>query len=242
MIEIIPAIDIMEGRCVRLAKGDYSRKKVYDSSPLEMALRYADCGVKRIHVVDLDGAKSSRPINLKTLETLASKVDLEIEWGGGLSSDEALHSAFDAGATCAVIGSVAVKEPEMMHRWLKTFSPERIILGADVRGRKVAVKGWQEDSEVTIDTLISSFLQDSLSQVICTDISRDGMLQGPSFDLYTSLAESYPGITFTVSGGISSFSDIERLEEMGHKRVIVGKAVYEGRITLKQIEKWSLNA
>ena len=242
MIEIIPAIDIIEGRCVRLSKGDYGQKKVYDSSPLDMALQYADCGVKRIHLVDLDGAKVSHPVNLKTLEAIASKVGLEIEWGGGLSSDEALRSSFSAGATCGIIGSVAVKEPELMHGWLKGFGPERIILGADVRGKMIAVKGWQEDSEVSVDDLISSFIPDSLSQVICTDISRDGMLQGPSFELYASLAESYPGLIFTVSGGISSFADIERLEEMGQKRVIVGKAIYEGRITLKQIEQWSRNA
>ena len=242
MIEIIPAIDIIEGRCVRLSKGDYLQKKVYDASPLDMAMQYADCGVRRIHLVDLDGAKASRPVNLKTLETIASKVGQELEWGGGLSSDEALRSCFDAGAGCGIIGSVAVKQAELMHGWLRRFGPEKIILGADVRGRKVAVKGWQEDSEVSIDNLISSFLPDSLSQVICTDISRDGMLQGPSFGLYSELADSFPSVTFTVSGGISSFRDIEKLEEMGQKKVIVGKAVYEGRITLKQIEQWSRNA
>lgn len=242
MIEIIPAIDIIEGRCVRLSKGDYLQKKVYDASPLDMAMQYADCGVRRIHLVDLDGAKASRPVNLKTLETIASKVGQELEWGGGLSSDEALRSCFDAGAGCGIIGSVAVKQAELMHGWLRRFGPEKIILGADVRGRKVAVKGWQEDSEVSIDNLISSFLPDSLSQVICTDISRDGMLQGPSFGLYSELADSFPSVTFTVSGGISSLRDIEKLEEMGQKKVIVGKAVYEGRITLKQIEQWSRNA
>lgn len=242
MIEIIPAIDIIDGRCVRLTKGDYNQKKVYDSSPVDMALQYADCGVKRIHLVDLDGAKASQPMNLRTLEQIATKVSMEIEWGGGLSGDTALRDMFYAGATCGIIGSVAVRKPELMHQWLNEFGADRMILGADVRDRMIAVKGWLEDSAVSIDELIGDFLPDGLSQVICTDISRDGMLQGPSFDLYAELQEKFPGIIFTVSGGISSFEDIEKLDAMGQKRVIVGKAIYEGRISLKQIEQWSQNA
>lgn len=242
MIEIIPAIDIIDGRCVRLTKGDYNQKKVYDSSPVDMALQYADCGVKRIHLVDLDGAKASQPMNLRTLEQIATKVSMEIEWGGGLSGDTALKGMFNAGATCGIIGSVAVRKPELMHQWLNEFGADRMILGADVRDRMIAVKGWLEDSSVSIDELIGDFLPDGLSQVICTDISRDGMLQGPSFDLYAELQEKFQGIIFTVSGGISSFEDIEKLDAMGQKRVIVGKAIYEGRISLKQIEQWSQNA
>ncbi|MDO5442441.1 MAG: 1-(5-phosphoribosyl)-5-[(5-phosphoribosylamino)methylideneamino]imidazole-4-carboxamide isomerase [Bacteroidia bacterium] len=242
MIEIIPAIDIIDGRCVRLTKGDYAQKKVYDSSPVDMAVRYADCGVKRIHLVDLDGAKASCPMNLKTLEQIASKVSMEIEWGGGLSGDSAVKDMFNAGATCGIIGSVAVRKPELMHRWLEEFGAGKMILGADIRDRMVAVKGWLEDSSVSIDDLIKDFLPDGLSQVICTDISRDGMLQGPSFGLYSELQDTFPDIIFTVSGGISSFDDIEKLDAMGQKRVIVGKAIYEGRISLKQIEQWSQNA
>lgn len=242
MIEIIPAIDIIEGRCVRLTKGDYGQKKVYDSSPVDMAMKYADCGVKRIHLVDLDGAKASAPINLETLEQIASKVDLEIEWGGGISDSEALRSMFDAGADCGIIGSIAVRKPELMHDWLKAFGPEKIILGADARDGKIAVKGWLEDSSLSISELIDNFVPDGLSQVICTDISRDGMLQGPSFGLYEELQGAYKDIIFTVSGGISEFDDIVRLDGMGLRRVIVGKAIYEGRITLKQIEQWSQNA
>lgn len=242
MIQIIPAIDIIDGRCVRLTKGDYGQKKVYDSSPVDMALKYADCGVSRIHLVDLDGAKASAPMNLKTLEQIASKVDVEIEWGGGISGEDALRSMFDAGADCGIIGSIAVRQPELMHGWLKAFGPERIILGADARNGKIAVKGWLEDSSLTISELVDSFVPDGLSQVICTDISRDGMLQGPSFDLYEELQGAYNDIVFTVSGGISTFDDIVRLDEMELKRVIVGKAIYEGRITLKQIEQWSQNA
>lgn len=242
MIEIIPAIDIIGGRCVRLTKGDYGAKKVYDCSPIDMAMRFADCGVRRIHLVDLDGARLGGPANLDTLEAVASKVDIEIEWGGGLSGDGALKSMFDAGASCGIIGSVAVREPELMHRWLRDFGQDRIILGADLRDGRVAVKGWTEDSSEDAASLIGRFLPDGLSQVICTDISRDGLLQGPAFDLYGELSERFPQLLLTVSGGISSMDDIERLDRMGLGRVIVGKAVYEGRITLKQIEQWSQNA
>lgn len=242
MTEIIPAIDIIDGRCVRLSKGDYSTKKVYDAPVLDMALSYADCGVGRIHMVDLDGAKASQPVNLRTLEEVASRVGVEIEWGGGIASSENLRSVLDAGATCPIIGSIAVREPALMHSWLKEFGADRIVLGADARDGKIAVKGWLEDSELGIPELIEQFLPDGLSQVVCTDISKDGMLQGPSFEMYASLAEQFPGIIFTVSGGISSMADIERIAAMGLPRVIVGKAVYEGRITLKDIEKWSQNA
>ena len=238
MIEIIPAIDIIDGKCVRLSQGDYDSKKVYDYSVLDMALRYADCGVRRIHMVDLDGAKISRPANLKALEQVASRVRLEIEWGGGISSSEALKSVTDAGATCAIIGSIAVKDPDLMSCWLSTYGPEKIILGADVREGKVAVKGWLEDSQKTIRDLLADY--PSLTQVICTDISRDGMLEGPSFDLYGELQKGYPGITFTVSGGISGMQDIERLDSMGLRKVITGKAIYEHRISLKEIERWQL--
>ena len=242
MIDIIPAIDIIDARCVRLTKGDYGQKKVYDSSPVDMAMQYSDCGVKRIHLVDLDGAKASEPRNLKTLEQIASKVNVEIEWGGGISGNDALRSMFDAGADCGIIGSIAVRQPDLMHGWLKTFGPEKIILGADARNGRIAVKGWLEDSSMSINELVDSFLPDGLSQVICTDISRDGMLQGPSFGLYEELQGTYKDIIFTVSGGISTFDDIVKLDEMKLKRVIVGKAIYEGRITLKQIEQWSQNA
>ena len=242
MIEIIPAIDIIEGRCVRLSQGDYSRSKVYDSSPVDMAKRYADCGVKRIHVVDLDGAKSSSPKNLKTLEKMAIGASVEIEWGGGIKSEESLRALFDYGATYAIVGSVAARTPELFAEWLHMFGGEKMVLGADVRSGKVSVNGWQEDLGVTIEQLVDGFLSHGLSQVICTDISKDGMLEGPSFDLYTDLQSRYEGVDFTVSGGISSMADIERLSELRLRRVIVGKAIYENRITLKDIERWLLNA
>ena len=240
-IEIIPAIDIIEGRCVRLKQGDYAQKRVYDVSPVDMAKRFADCGVRRIHVVDLDGAKSSSPKNLNTLEKIAYGANVEIEWGGGVKSEESLRSLFDYGATYAIVGSVAAQQRELFAEWLQRFGGDKIVLGADVRHGKVSVNGWLEDMELTIEELIEGFLLYGLSQVICTDISRDGMLQGPSFDLYTRLQDSYDKVDFTVSGGISSMKDIEQCHEMGLRKVIVGKAIYENRITLKDIERWLLN-
>lgn len=240
-IEIIPAIDIIEGRCVRLQQGDYERSKVYDASPVDMAKRYADCGVKRIHVVDLDGAKSSAPKNLRTLEQMAVGANVEIEWGGGIKSEDSLRALFDYGATYAIVGSVAAREPMLFAQWLVRFGGERMVLGADVREGRVSVNGWQEDLAVTIEELIDGFLPQGLQQVICTDITRDGMLQGPSDELYVELQGRYPGVDFTVSGGIGSMEDVLRLNEKGLRKVIIGKAIYENHITLKDIERWSLN-
>ena len=240
-IEIIPAIDIIEGRTVRLSQGDYSRTKVYDASPVDMAKRYADCGIRRIHVVDLDGAKSSSPKNLRTLEQMAVGANIEIEWGGGIKSEESLRALFDYGATYAIVGSVAAREPMLFAEWLVRFGGDRMVLGADVREGKVSVNGWQEDLSVTIEELVDGFLGQGLSQVVCTDITRDGMLQGPADELYVGLQERYPVVDFTVSGGIGSMADVERLSERGLRKVIVGKAIYENRITLKDIEQWLLN-
>ena len=240
-IEIIPAIDIIEGRCVRLSQGDYDRRKVYDASPVDMAKRYADCGVKRIHVVDLDGAKSSSPKNLRTLEQMAVGAGVEIEWGGGIKSEESLRALFDYGATYAIVGSVAAREPMLFAQWLAAFGGERMVLGADVRDGKISVNGWQEDLAITIEELIDGFLPMGLSQVVCTDITRDGMLQGPTDELYVQLQGRYPTVDFTVSGGIGSMADIVRLNDKGLRKVIIGKAIYENRITLKDIEQWSLN-
>lgn len=242
MVEIIPAIDIIEGRCVRLSQGDYAQRKVYDASPVDMAKRYADCGVKRIHVVDLDGAKSASPQNLKTLERMAVGAAVEIEWGGGLKSEEALRAIFDYGATYAIVGSVAAQRRELFAEWLQMFGGDKMILGADVRNGKVSVNGWLEDLAISIEELIDGFLPYGLNQVICTDITKDGMLEGPSFGLYTDLQSQYESVDFTVSGGIASMADIERAEELKLCKVIVGKAIYENRITLKEIEQWLLNA
>jgi len=241
MIEIIPAIDLIDGRCVRLTRGDYGQKKVYDGAPVEMAQRYADAGVSRIHLVDLDGAKAGSPCNLRTLEAVASAVPCELEWGGGISSPEALESVFNAGATHAIIGSIAALQPERFEEWLGRFG-SRLILGADVRNGLVAVKGWTSLSQLGVEDLVQRFLPLGLKECIVTDISRDGMLGGPSSALYQRLQEAFPALSFTVSGGISSMDDIRSLDAMGLKKVIVGKAIYEERITLKDIALWSQNA
>lgn len=238
MIELIPAIDIIGGRCVRLSQGDYERQTTYDAEPTDMVKRFADCGVKRVHVVDLDGAKAAQPENLPTLEKMAGVDGISIEWGGGLKTETAVRQVFDAGAAYAIVGSVAAKQPDLFTTWLNAFGAERMVLGADVREGKVSVSGWQEDLNLGIEALIDIFQPHGLRQVICTDISRDGMLQGPSFDLYTQLQATYPDIDFTVSGGISSMDDIRRLDSLNLRKVIIGKAIYEGRISLKEIETY----
>jgi phosphoribosylformimino-5-aminoimidazole carboxamide ribotide isomerase len=235
MIEIIPAIDIIDGKCVRLVQGDYGKKSVYEPSPVDMVKRYLDAGMERIHVVDLDGAKQSAPANLHVLEQLAAVDGARIEWGGGVKTDAALHDVFSAGAAYAVIGSVAAKCPQKFAEWLDEFGAERMVLGADVLGGKVAVNGWLEHADVTIQSLIDAFTPHGLTQVICTDISRDGMLQGPAIELYTSLQSDYPSVAFTVSGGVSCMDDIRRLNDLSLPRVIVGKAIYEGKISLSQL-------
>lgn len=232
---ILPAIDIIGGRCVRLSQGDYNQQTQYEATPVDMVKQYVAHGFKRIHVVDLDGAKASSPQNLDTLSDLAAVPGAEIEWGGGIKSVEALGAVLDAGAKYAVVGSVAAKQPELFEQWLRMFGPERIVLGADVREGRVAVNGWQEDMDVTIDDLVDRFLKYGLSQVICTEISRDGMLQGPATELYVRLQKKYPEVDFTVSGGISSMADIHALKAAHLRRVIVGKAIYEGRITLDEL-------
>lgn len=232
---ILPAIDIIGGRCVRLSQGDYNQQTQYEAMPVDMVKQYVAHGFKRIHVVDLDGAKAFCPQNLDTLSELAAVPGAEIEWGGGIKSVEALGAVLDAGAKYAVVGSVAAKQPELFEQWLRMFGHERIVLGADVREGRVAVNGWQEEMDVTIDDLVDRFLKYGLSQVICTEISRDGMLQGPATELYVRLQKKYPEVDFTVSGGISSMADIHALKAAHLRRVIVGKAIYEGRITLDEL-------
>lgn len=248
MIRIVPAIDLIGGRCVRLTRGDYATKKVYDASPVETARRYADCGVQRIHLVDLDGAKASRPCNLAVLEQIATAVPCELEWGGGIASSEDLARVFDAGASHAIIGSVAALQPERFEEWLSRWG-SRMILGADVRqteGRwRVAVKGWQEEAPLSLAAILARFAGQpakndaGLREAIVTDIGRDGMLQGPTTGLYVQLQAAFPQVTFTVSGGVSSMDDIRALDAAGLQKAIVGKALYENRITLKDIALWS---
>ena len=241
MIEIIPAIDIIGGKCTRLSQGDYSTGKTYGGDPVEWARAFADCGVRRLHLVDLEGAKSSAPMNLKTLEAIASLGLLTLEWGGGIKDDKALDSVWNAGADQAIIGSIAAREPERMQAWLKRYG-DRIILGADARNGKVAVSGWLEDSGIALEDLLENFLPFGLTRAIVTDISRDGMLQGPSFGLYKTLQERFPALCTIVSGGVSSMDDIRRADEMGLPGIIVGKAIYENRITLKDLSQCLQNA
>ncbi len=234
-IQILPAIDLIDGRCVRLTQGDYAQKKQYDADPVDMVKQYVAHGLHRIHVVDLDGAKASSSLNLPTLRRLASVPGAQIEWGGGIKSRETLSAVFEAGASYAVVGSVAAQRPELFEKWLQEFGPDRMVLGADVKHGQVSVNGWQEEVNLTIDQLIDRFLPLGLSQVICTEISCDGMLQGPATPLYVHLQRKYPSVDITVSGGISSISDIAELQQLGLRKVIVGKAIYEGRITLQQL-------
>jgi phosphoribosylformimino-5-aminoimidazole carboxamide ribotide isomerase len=234
-IQIIPAIDLIDAHCVRLTQGDYGQKRVYDADPLSMVKAYVAHGLHRIHVVDLDGAKAAAPQNLSILRQISAVDGAEIEWGGGIKTADALRQVFDAGARFAVVGSVAAQRPELFREWLEAYGPDRIVLGADVRNGFVSVNGWTEEVNITIDALIEKFLASGLQQVICTDISRDGMLQGPATSLYTRLQSRFPEVDITVSGGISSLDDILNLQRLGLRKVIVGKAIYEGRIKLGEL-------
>ncbi|MBR6280348.1 MAG: 1-(5-phosphoribosyl)-5-[Bacteroidales bacterium] len=242
MIELIPAIDLIGGKCVRLSKGDFESKKEYDEDPAEVAARFADCGIRRIHLVDLEGAKQAAPANLSVLERIRSRVDVELEWGGGIATLADLVTVFDAGATQAVVGTVAALKPDLFLEWLDRFGPDRIVLGADIRNGRIAVRGWLSEVPMRIEDLLDPFGPAGLSQVVCTDISRDGMLQGPATRLYVDLQKNYPDITFSVSGGIASMDDVRAVDALGLRRVIVGKALYEGKITLDEVKKWSQSA
>ena len=235
MIEIIPAIDILDGKCVRLAQGDYDRKKVYNEDPLEVAKRFEDHGLHRLHLVDLDGAKANRIINYRVLERIASRTSLIIDFGGGVKSDYDLQIAFDSGAKMVTGGSIAVKNPEMFLRWIDRFGGNTIILGADCQDNRIAVCGWTEKTEADIFSYIENWHKRGISKVICTDIDKDGMLEGPNVELYRKIKEQNPNIHLIASGGIGCLEDIDRLEEAHIPGIIIGKAIYEGRIDLKEL-------
>lgn len=256
-MRIIPAIDIIEGKCVRLSKGDYDTKKVYNEYPLEVAKAFEDHGIEYLHLVDLDGAKSKRIINHKVLEQIASKTDLKIDFGGGLKSDEDLHIAFENGADQITGGSIAVKDKETFLSWLSKYGCERIILGADAKNERIAVSGWQEESDVELVPFVKKYQKAGIQYVICTDISKDGMLEGPSFALYKKLLRKTRvvrteiggsgvvdieenGIKLIASGGISKYDELQELQGLGCEGVIIGKAIYENRISLKQLENYIL--
>jgi phosphoribosylformimino-5-aminoimidazole carboxamide ribotide isomerase len=236
MITIIPAIDLIDAKCVRLSQGDYNQKTVYNENPLEVAKMFEDAGIKRLHLVDLDGAKAKHIVNFKILETIASKTNLVIDFGGGLKSDHDLRIAFESGATMVTGGSIAVKDRSTFESWITKFGGEKIILGADAKDRKIAVSGWQEDSNEEIIPFIRSYTEKGISKVISTDIARDGMLTGPSIDLYKEILSNFPSLELIASGGIATMRDIYELDEMGVPGVITGKAIYENRISLKEIE------
>ncbi len=231
-IKIIPAIDIIGGKCVRLTKGDYAQEKVYDSSPLDMARRFEDCGISSLHLVDLDGAKASSPVNLDTLEKIKTSTSLKVEFGGGVKSTEALNSVIDSGADWVITGSVAVTAPQLLEEWTVLF-PGKIVLGVDLKDGHVATRGWLDKSTHSYSDVITRF--PAVRRIIVTEISRDGTLQGVDLCFYEKVQAEYPDKEITVSGGIASASDILSLEDAGLKSVIVGKAIYEGRISLKWI-------
>ena len=239
MIEIIPAIDIIDGKCVRLSQGDYDQKKVYNEHPLEVAKQFEDAGVRRLHLVDLDGAKAHHIVNYKVLETIASKTNLIIDFGGGLKKDEDLQIAFECGASMITGGSIAVKDKETFSSWIERFGPEKIILGADVKEEKIAVSGWLESTELDIMDFIDDYHKQGISKVISTDISKDGMMAGPSFELYKKILEQFPDLYLIASGGVSKMQDIHDLDAMQVPAVITGKAIYEEKISLQEIYQFN---
>lgn len=244
-MRLIPAIDIIEGKCVRLSKGDYGTKKIYNENPLEVAQEFEAHGIQHLHLVDLDGAKSKHIVNHKVLETIATKTNLKIDFGGGLKTDKDLHIAFESGAYQITGGSIAVKDRDTFLGWLEIYGPEKIILGADANNEKVAVSGWQEESEQELIPFIKGYQKEGIQYIICTDISKDGMLQGPSFDLYKKIldhthVDGKPGVHLIASGGISTFDELPKLAKLGCEGTIIGKAIYENKISLKQLENYIL--
>ena len=240
-MRIIPAIDIIEGKCVRLSKGDYATKKVYNESPLEVAKQFEGHGIQYLHLVDLDGARASHIVNYKVLESIASKTKLKIDFGGGLKSDEDLKIAFESGANQITGGSIAVKNPKTFKSWIQKYGANKIILGADAMDEKVAISGWQEESDKELIPFIQYYQREGIEYVICTDISKDGMLQGPSFDLYEKILKDTSSVKLIASGGISTFNELPRLAKLGCEGTIIGKAIYENRISLNELEKYILN-
>ncbi len=234
-MEIIPAIDIIDGKCVRLTQGDYSQKKVYNEHPLEVAKAFEDAGLRRLHLVDLDGARAGAVKNWKVLETLAGKTGLVIDFGGGIKTAADVEIVFNSGAALATVGSIAVKDGALFVSWLQEYGAERFLLGADVKDEKIVVSGWLETTDRWIYDFISEYMEKGVKQLFCTDVSKDGLLQGPALELYKNIIGKFPELYFIASGGVSGMDDVRRLEEVGCKGVIIGKAIYEGRISLKEL-------
>ena len=235
MIELIPAIDIINGQCVRLTKGDYAQKTVYRDSPTEVAREFEQLGFKRLHVVDLDGAKSKHIVNSKVLCSLATETHLVIDFGGGIKTDDDIQTAFDSGAQMVTIGSIAVTQPKLFLKWVDQYGPERMILGADVRNGKISINGWKEDSTEDLLPFLKKYVNAGVHNVLCTEISKDGTLSGPAIQLYSQVMKAYPELHLIASGGVSSIDDIKALDQAGIPAVVFGKAIYEGRIDLKEL-------
>ncbi|MBS1627600.1 MAG: 1-(5-phosphoribosyl)-5-[(5-phosphoribosylamino)methylideneamino]imidazole-4-carboxamide isomerase [Bacteroidetes bacterium] len=237
-MQIIPAIDVIDGKCVRLTEGNYAQKKIYNEHPLEIAKQFEDAGLQRLHLVDLDGAKAGKIINWKTLETIATKTKLMIDFGGGIKTDKDVEIVFKSGATLATVGSIAVKNETEFTKWLLQFGAHKFLLGADVKDEKIAVGGWLETTNINVYAFIESYVQKNVQQIFCTDISKDGKLEGPSIELYKNIIQKFPEIFFIASGGVSSIKDLEALKLMGCKATIVGKAIYENKIKLEELKRF----
>jgi phosphoribosylformimino-5-aminoimidazole carboxamide ribotide isomerase len=235
-MQIISAIDIIDGKCVRLTQGDYTQKTIYNENPLEVALEFESIGITRLHLVDLDGAKLGKVVNYKVLESIASKTKLSIDFGGGIKTDEDIDTVFNYGADLATIGSIAVKNKTLFFSWIKKYGAQKIFLGADVKDEKIAVGGWFETTDISIYDFIKENIKEGIQQVFCTDISKDGLLQGPSIDLYKSIISKFPNINLTASGGVANSNDLVELKAIGCSGAIVGKAIYEGRISMNELK------
>lgn len=234
-MEIIPAIDIIDGKCVRLTQGDYAQKKIYNEFPLEVAMEFEDAGLKRLHLVDLDGAKAGKVKNWKVLEMVASKTGLVVDFGGGIKTAQDVDIVFESGAALATVGSIAVKDGPLFVSWLEEYGASRFFLGADVKNEKITVGGWLETTDRWVYDFIEEYTGKGITQLFCTDVSKDGLLQGPALELYSAIVEKFPELHFIASGGVSGMDDVHRLREIGCSGVIIGKALYEGRITLKEL-------
>jgi phosphoribosylformimino-5-aminoimidazole carboxamide ribotide isomerase len=235
MIELIPAIDIINGQCVRLTKGDYNQKTVYHDSPAEVAQSFAQIGFQRLHVVDLDGAKSKHIVNVEALQAITSHTKLTVDFGGGIKTDADIEQAFNHGASMVTVGSIAVTQPSLFISWMKKYGADRLILGADVRNGKISINGWKEDSEEDLLPFLKKYVDAGVHNVLCTEISKDGTLQGPAIDLYKEVMSAYPDLHLIASGGVSSIDDIKALDAAGIPAVVFGKAIYEGRIDLNEL-------
>ncbi|MGV3639800.1 MAG: 1-(5-phosphoribosyl)-5-[(5-phosphoribosylamino)methylideneamino]imidazole-4-carboxamide isomerase [Adhaeribacter sp.] len=238
MIRIIPAIDLINGQCVRLSEGDFSRQKTYDSSPVEVAKRFEDQGVQFLHLVDLDGARARKPVNLAILEQIAAATSLHIDFGGGIQSAESIEQAFSAGARQITAGSIAVREPELVKSWLEHYGADRVIIGADFRGDTISINAWADQSDLKLEDYIAGYLEVGGTSFICTDVSKDGMLQGPATDTYRRLASQYPAAEIIASGGVTTIQDLDELQQAGVGGAIIGKAIYEGTITFADLKRF----